>query len=112
VKLQGGLLEAITREIEIECLPDEIPDMFTIDVTELNLGQSLRASDIPMVGTMKLLSAPEQVLAHVIALKAEPVPEAEAAAAAPVVAEPEVIKKGKKEEEAEAAETKGEKKKK
>ena len=116
VKLQGGLLEAITREIEIECLPDEIPDMFTIDVTELNLGQSLRASDVPMVGSMVLLSAPEQVLAHVIALKAEPVPEAEAAAAAPVVAEPEVIKKGKKEEEGAAAEAKaepkGEKKKK
>jgi large subunit ribosomal protein L25 len=99
VKLQGGLLEAITREIEIECLPDEIPDMFTIDVTELNLGQSLRASDVPMVGSMVLLSAPDQVLAHVIALKAEPVPEAEAAAAAPTTAEPEVIKKGKKEEE-------------
>ena len=116
VKLQGGLLEAITREIEIECLPDEIPDMFTIDVTELNLGQSLRASDIPMVGSMKLLSAPEQVLAHVIALKAEPVPEAEAAAATPATAEPEVIKKGKKEEEGGAAEAKaepkGEKKKK
>jgi large subunit ribosomal protein L25 len=116
VKLQGGLLEAITREIEIECLPDEIPDMFTIDVTELNLGQSLRASDVPMVGSMKLLSAPEQVLAHVIALKAEPVPEAEAAAAAPVTAEPEVIKKGKKEEEGAVAEpkaeAKGEKKKK
>jgi large subunit ribosomal protein L25 len=111
VKLQGGLLEAITREIEIDCLPDEIPDMFTIDVTELNLGQSLRASDVPMVGSMKLLSAPEQVLAHVIALKAEPVPEAEAAAAAPTTAEPEVIKKGKKDEEGAAAEPKAEAKK-
>jgi len=47
VKIQGGLLEAITREVEIECLPDEIPESFTVDVTELMIGQNLRASDIP-----------------------------------------------------------------
>ena len=103
VKLQGGLLELITREVEIECLPDDIPDKFVIDVGELMIGQSKRASDVPMVGSMSLLSAPDQVLAHVVALRAEAV-EAEAEVVA--VAEPEVAKKGKKEEEAPAADKK------
>ena len=48
VKIQGGLLEVITREIEIECLPDEIPEHFTVDVTELMIGQNVRASDVPL----------------------------------------------------------------
>ena len=101
VKLQGGLLEAITREVEVECLPDEIPESFTVDVTELMIGQNLRASDIPLTGSMKLVSAPEQVLAHVVTIKAEEVaaPAAEGAVEAATPAEPEVIKKGKKEEE-------------
>jgi large subunit ribosomal protein L25 len=103
VKLQGGLLELITREIEIECLPDDIPDKFVIDVGELMIGQAKRASDVPMTGSMSLLSAPEQVLAHVVALRAEAVAaDAEAAA----TAEPEVVKKGKKDEEAPAADKK------
>jgi len=113
VKVDGGLLEIITREIEIECLPNEIPEQFTIDVTELRMGQARRASEVPMSGSMILLSPPESVLAHVVALRAEVEPaaaeavvaEGEAAAAA----EPEVIKKGKKEEEAEPDE-KGKKK--
>ena len=71
VKIQGGLLEVITREIEVECLPDEIPELFTMDVTELMIGQNLRASDIPLTGSMKLLSNAEQVIAHVVAMKAE-----------------------------------------
>ena len=73
VKLQGGLLEVITREVEIECLPDEIPESYTVDVTELMIGQNLRASDIPLSGSVKLVSAPEQVVAHVVTLKAEEV---------------------------------------
>jgi large subunit ribosomal protein L25 len=101
VKIQGGLLEAITREVEVECLPDEIPESFTVDVTELMIGQNLRASDIPLTGSMKLLSAPEQVIAHVVTMKAEEVvaPTAEAGAEVAAPTEPEVIKKGKKEEE-------------
>jgi large subunit ribosomal protein L25 len=101
VKIQGGLLEAITREVEVECLPDEIPESFTVDVTELMIGNNLRASDIPLTGTMKLVSAPEQVLAHVVTMKAEEVaaPAAEGTAEAAAPTEPEVIKKGKKEEE-------------
>ncbi len=100
VKQQGGLLEIVTREIEIECLPDEIPEHFTVDVTPLWIGQNIRAGDIPMTGSMRLVSSPEAVIAHVIALRgaATGAPEEAAAAAA---AEPEVIKKGKKEEEEE-----------
>lgn len=101
VKLQGGLHELITREIEIECLPDEIPEQFTIDVSELMIGQSVRASAVPLSGSMRLLSPPDSVISHVVALKAEETTEAAATEGAPaaVAAEPEVIKKGKKEEE-------------
>ncbi len=102
VKIQGGLHEVITREIEIECLPDEIPEEFTVDVHELMIGQSVRASDVALGGSIKLLSPPDAVISHVITIKVEEEPApAEAAAAAPAApAEPEVMKKGKKEEEA------------
>jgi large subunit ribosomal protein L25 len=103
VKLQGGLLEVIKREIEIECLPHEIPDHFTVDVGELMIGQNVRASAVSLPERMKLISPPEQVIAHVVAMRAEEevAPAAEAVvAAAPAAGEPEVIKKGKKEEEA------------
>ncbi len=115
VKLQGGLLEIVTREISIECLPDEIPEHFSMDVTELMIGQSIRGSDIPLAAGARLVSAPEIVIAHVVALRQEE--EAPAAAAtegaapeAGAAAEPEVLKKGKKEEEAAAEEPKGKKK--
>ena len=101
VKVQGGLLEVITRAIEIECLPDEIPESFTIDVTELMIGQSKRASDVELSGSMKLISAPDTVIAHAVALRAEEAAATPEAAAVPAAAEPEVVKKGKKEEEAE-----------
>ena len=105
VKVQGGLLEVITRAIEIECLPDDIPEKFVVDVTELMIGQAKRASDVALSGSMKLVSAPDTVIAHSVALRAEevaaPVEGAVAAtpAAGAAAAEPEVIKKGKKEEE-------------
>ncbi len=111
VKQQGGLLEVITREIEIECLPDEIPEHFTVDVGELMIGQSKRANDITMAGEMKLISPPDAVIAHVITIKVVEEPTPVEAVAAPTAeaapAEPEVIKKGKKEEEG-AAEAKPE----
>jgi large subunit ribosomal protein L25 len=114
VKVEGGLLEIVTREVLVECLPDEIPEHFSLDVTELMMGQSLRASDVPLSGSMKLLTPPDTVVAHVVAIRgtAETTAEAatpEAAPAGAAAAEPEVIKKGKKEEEA-AEETKGKKK--
>jgi large subunit ribosomal protein L25 len=105
VKIQGGLLEVIKREVEIESLPTEIPEQFTVDVSELMIGQNLRASDVAIPENMKLTSSPDQVIAHVIALRAEAAPAAEGAAA-PGAAEPEIIKKGKKEEEAPAEEKK------
>lgn len=101
VKIQGGIHEIITREVEIECLPDDIPEQFTVNVTELLIGQSVRAAEIPMAGSMKLLSPSDAVISHVVSLRAEEAPAAETAVAAtPAAAEPEVIKKGKKEEEA------------
>lgn len=102
VKQQSGHFEVVNRSVEIECLPDDIPENFTLDITEMMLNDGRRAGDIPLTGSMKLLSSPDEVLAHVIALRAEAVvaPAAEVAAA-PAAAEPEVIKKGKKEEEAE-----------
>ncbi len=98
VKLQGGLMELITREVEIECLPDEIPDKFTVEVGDLMIGQSKRASDLAMSASMSLVSNGDMVLAHVIALRAEA-----AATDAAAVAEPEVVKKGKKDEAKPAA---------
>ncbi len=111
VKVQGGLLEVISRAVEIECLPDEIPESFTVDVTELMIGQSKRASDVGFAGSMRLVSPPETVIAHIVALRAEAEPaaaEAAPVAGTPAAGEPEVIKKGKKEEEG-AAEEKGKK---
>jgi len=103
VKLQGGIHEIITREVEIECLPDDIPEVFNMNVAEMMIGQSLRASDIPMAGSMKLLSPGDAVISHVVSLRAEEAAPVDAAAAAP---EPEVVKKGKKEEAAPAADAK------
>jgi len=92
----------VTREVEIECLPSDIPDEFKVDVSELTIGKQLRAGDLPLdLQKMKLVSDPERVIAHVVTLRVEEEkPAAEAAVvaeAAPV--EPEVIKKGKKEVE-------------
>jgi large subunit ribosomal protein L25 len=104
VKVQGGLLEIITRQIEIECLPDDIPEKFVIDVGELMVGQSKRASDVPQTGSMKLVSDPATVIAHIVTLRVEAVAEV----AAEAVAEPEVAgKKGKKDEATPAAGDKG-----
>ena len=112
VKVQGGLLEVITRAIEIECLPDEIPESFTIDVSELMIGQSKRASDVALSGSMKLVSAAETVIAHIVALRAEEVAAAPEAAAAP---EPHCRRtrshqEGQEGRRAPAAEEKGKKK--
>jgi len=103
VKVQGGVFEVVAREVEIECLPGEIPSEFKMDVSGLALNQALRAGEIPIdTAKMKLITEPERVLAHVVALRVEEEKPVEAAAvegAAP--AEPEVIKKGKKEVEGE-----------
>ncbi len=99
VKEQGGLYEVVSREVEIECLPDEIPEHFTMDVSELRIGQSLRAGDIPLGGSIKLLSPADLVISHVVATRGSAEETAEAGAGEAAAAEPEVVKKGKKEEE-------------
>jgi large subunit ribosomal protein L25 len=93
----------VTREVEIECLPADIPTEFRMDVSELMLGKQLRAGELPIdTAKMKLLTEPERVLAHVVALKVEEEKPVEAVAAETATpAEPEVIKKGKKEVEGE-----------
>ncbi|HYR41707.1 MAG TPA: 50S ribosomal protein L25 [Terriglobia bacterium] len=104
VKVDAGILELVVREIEVECLPGDIPERIDVDVSDLGINQSLRVSDIPAPAKVKVLEAPDQVVVHVVSVKEEAAP---AAAAAPVVegeaaapsTEPEVIKKGKKEEE-------------
>ena len=101
VKQQGGILEQILREVEIECLPGDIPSHIDADVTELVFGKVLRVSDLPHSEKLKFLTDANQPVAHVISVKEEvaPTPEAVAAEAATAPAEPEVIKKGKQEAE-------------
>jgi large subunit ribosomal protein L25 len=103
VKVQGGVFEVVTREVEIECLPGDIPTEFKADISGLMLNQALRARDLQIDTTkLKLLTDPEQVLAHVVTLKVEEEKPAEVVATEGVTpAEPEVIKKGKKEVEGE-----------
>jgi large subunit ribosomal protein L25 len=103
VKVQGGVFEVVTREVEVECLPSDIPTEFRMDVSELMLGKQLRVGDLPFdPAKIKMLTEPERVIAHVVALKVEEEKPAEAVAAeATTPAEPEVIKKGKKEVEGE-----------
>ena len=109
VKLQGGLHEVITREIELECLPNEIPESLTVDVSKLLIGQSVRASDVALPGSALLRSPADAVISHIVTMRAEEVaaPVAGAEAVAPAAtSEPEIIKKGKKEEEEEAEDKK------
>ena len=117
VKQQGGILEQVTREVEIECLPSDIPSQIDADVSELVFGKVMRVSDLPHSEKLRFLTNENQPVAHVISIKEEVAPTAEAVAgeAAAAPAEPEVIKKGKQEtdeEGAEAAPEKGEKKEK
>jgi large subunit ribosomal protein L25 len=100
VKQQGGVLEFIRREVDIECLPGDIPEHIDVDVTELLLHQGVRLRDVATDPKWKPVTDADTMLVHVIMPKAEEVPApAEAAAAPAAPAEPEVIKKGKKEEE-------------
>jgi large subunit ribosomal protein L25 len=102
VKQQGGVLEFIRREIEIECLPADIPENVEVDVSDLLLHQGVRVRDLSTTARWKPISDPDMMLVHIIMPKVEEA-AAPAEAAAPVAApaapaEPEVIKKGKKEE--------------
>ena len=97
VKLQGGLLEFVRREIEIECLPTDIPEHVDVDVSELMVNQGVRVRDVATNPKWRALTDLDTMLVHIILAKAE---EAAATGDAATAggSEPEVIKKGKKEE--------------
>ena len=105
VKQQGGIVDFVHREIEIEVLPGDIPENITVDVSELMLHEGVRVRDLHTEGAKWTpVSEPDMMIVHVVALKAEeePAPAEAAAAAAPAApAEPEVIKKGKADKEEE-----------
>ena len=107
VKQQGGVLDIVHRQIELECLPADIPNNIVIDVSDLMVGQSVRVKDVATNPKWKTVTEQEVMLLHVIIPQVEEAPapaEAAAAGAAAAPAEPEVITTGKKEEEgAEAA---------
>ena len=102
VKAQGGILEHVLREVEIECLPADIPSHLDVDVTNLALNSAIHVSDLPHSGSIKFLGEENATVAHVTSVREDAA--AEAAAAAPT--EPEVAKKGKTDAPVAAAETK------
>ena len=112
VKTEGGILEQILREVEIECLPGDIPSHIDVDVSELTFGKVLRVTDLPHNPKLKFLTEANQPVAHVTSVKEEvaATPEAVAAEAGATPAEPEVIKKGKADAEEEGEAEKGDKK--
>jgi large subunit ribosomal protein L25 len=95
VKRDAGILQYALREVEIECLPDKIPGKIEVDIAKLEMGQSVHVSDLKFEEGIKVLTDPNDVIVTVTA----PVAEAAPAEAVAEVAEPEVVKKGKKEEE-------------
>jgi large subunit ribosomal protein L25 len=99
VKRDKGILQYLLREIEVECFPDRIPGHVEIDISGLEIGQSLHVGDLRLEEGIKVLTAPEEVIVNVIAPVVEVEEVAPAEVAAPEVTEPELIKKGKKEEE-------------
>jgi large subunit ribosomal protein L25 len=104
VKQQGGIVDFVNREIEVECLPADIPEHIDIDISELMLHQGIRVRDLQQDAKWKPITEPETMIVHVVTVKVEEAPAADATAAAvapgaAAAAEPEVIKKGKKEED-------------
>lgn len=99
VKNQGGILDHVLREVEIECLPGDIPSHLDVDVSGLELNGAIHVSDLPHSGSIKFLTDEGLTVAHVSAIREE-APAAETAEAAATPAEPEVAKKGKVEAEA------------
>jgi large subunit ribosomal protein L25 len=112
VKLQGGIVDFVTRELTIECLPTDIPEKIVVDIAALELGKHIRVSEIQVPPKVQIVTDAELVIVHVVAPRAEEVAAAPEVAAAEEAgaAEPELIKKGKTAAEGEpAAEAKGEK---
>jgi len=104
VKQQGGVVDFVNRQIEVECLPADIPEHIDIDISELMLHQGIRVRDLPKNDKWAPVSEPDMMIVHVVNVKVEEAPAADAAAVAgapAAAAEPEVIKKGKKDEDKE-----------
>jgi len=97
VKNEGGILDQVLREVEIECLPGDIPSHIDVDVTGLGLHGVVRVSDLPHSGSIKFLDSEDATVAHVVSIRAEaePVAAAATAVAGAATTEPEVAKKGK-----------------
>lgn len=95
VKTEGGILDFVTREVEIECLPGNIPQHLPIDVSELSIGDALRVSQIPAIEGVAIVDDPDRVLVHVTHPTREAEPTVAAAEAVAEITEPEVLKKGK-----------------
>ncbi len=104
VKVQGGILEFVVREVEVECLPTDIPEHITADVSELVIGMNLRVRDLKVSEKVRLTSDPDQAVLHVVAPKKEEEEKPPEAVEAAAPAEPEVIRKGKAEKEEEQEE--------
>ena len=96
VRTQGGILDQVLREIEIECLPADIPGHIDVDVSELTFGMVIRVADLPHTDKLKFITDEETTVAHITAVREEVVATPDALAAA-TPAEPEVAKKGKQE---------------
>lgn len=105
VKTQGGVLDFVHRDIEVECLPADIPEHIDIDVAELLMGQGVRVRDLAQDAKWTALTDADTMIVHIVAPKVEAVAEPAAAAAA-TPAEPEVVKKGKADKEDEKEEKK------
>ena len=102
VKQQGGIVDFVNRELELETLPGDIPENIIVDVSELMLNQGIRVRDLHTEGAKwKPITDGDTMIVHVVALKVEAEPVAEAAALPTGTAEPEVIKKGKADKEEE-----------
>ena len=102
---EGGILEAITRQVEVECLATAIPGSLDVDVSDLAIGDSVHVRDLQAEG-VTVLTDPDQTIATVVPPTVYEAPAAEAAVAAPTAEEPEVIGKGKEEGEGAAEEEK------
>jgi large subunit ribosomal protein L25 len=97
VKTQGGILDQVLRELEIECLPGDIPSHVDVDVTGLSIGGVVRVADLQHSEKLKFLTDEDTTVAHVVSIREEVAPAADAVAAVAGPAEPEVVKKGKQE---------------
>ncbi len=107
VKSEGGILDLVTREVEVECLPTAIPAHIPVDVSELAIGDLIRVGELKPVEGVTIMEDADRVLVHVTHPTAEKAPEVVAAEAATELTEPEVLKKGKVlTEEEQAAEDK------